>query len=93
MWSFRDYLKARCADQGFLDQFREQCTICPLTVLVISTIRERGLSNEAVARGARVELEHLELLESADQCSFEEVKKLYRYLDIPLSGKCRKNNE
>ena len=93
MWSFRAYLKAKCADAEFLDQYHEQCTICPRTVLIISTIRERGLSNEDVARGAGVELEHLDLLESADRCSFDDVQKLYRFLDIPLSGECRKSHE
>lgn len=93
MWSFRAYLKAKCADQGFHAQYREQCTICPLTVLLISTIRERGLSNADVARGAEVDLERLELLESADRCSFDDVKKLYRFLDIPMSGECRKKIE
>ena len=63
MWSFRAYLKAKCADQGFHAQYREQCAICPMTVLLISTIRERGLSNEAVAQGGGLELERLELLE------------------------------
>jgi len=93
MWSFRAYLKAKCADQGFHAQYREQCAICPMTVLLISTIRERGLSNADVARGAEVDLERLELLESADRCSFDDVKKLYRFLDIPMSGECRKKIE
>lgn len=93
MWSFRDYLKTKCADTGFLDQYREQCCICPRTVLIVSTIRERGLSNEAVARGAGVELEHLELLESADRCLFDDVRKLCRFLDLPVPGECRKGHE
>lgn len=93
MWSFRAYLKTKCADPEFLAQYRDQCCICPRTVLIISTIRERGLSNEAVARGAGVALEHLELLESADRCFFDDVQKLYRFLDLPLSGECRKNLE
>ena len=93
MRSFKTYLKAKCVDPAFLAQYREQCTICPLTVLLISTIGERGLASEAVARGAGVELEHLALLETADRCSFDEVRKLYRFLDIPLSGECRKKLE
>jgi hypothetical protein len=93
MWSFRDYLKKKCADPEFFDQYREQCCICPLTVLIISTIRERGLSNEAVARGAGVEFEHLRLLESADRCSFDDVQKLFRFLGLPMSGGCGKSHE
>ncbi len=93
MWSFRGYLKTKCADPEFLAQFREQCAICPRTVLIISTIRERGLSNEVVARGAGVKLENLELLELADRCSFDDVRKLYRFLDLTLSGKCKKSHE
>ena len=69
MWSFRAYLKAKCADPKFLDQYREGCNICPKTVLVFSTIREQGLTYEDVARRAGVELEHLELLEEADRAS------------------------
>jgi hypothetical protein len=93
MRSFRAYLASKCSDPVFLARYREQCCICPRTVLVISTIRERGLSHEAVARGAGVELEHLLLLESADRCSFDEVKSLSRFLDLPLHGECRKLNE
>jgi hypothetical protein len=90
MWSFRAYLKAKCADPQFLDQYHEQCTICPKTVMIISAIRERGLTNEDVARRSGVELEHLEMLESADRCVFEDVQKLGRCLNLSLSGECRK---
>ncbi len=93
MWSFRAYLKAKCADPEFLDQYREQCTLCPKTVMIISTIRERGLTNEDVARRSGVELEHLELLESADRCIFDDVQKLGRCLNLTLSGECRKKNK
>jgi hypothetical protein len=92
MWSFRAYLAAKCTDPGFLDNYREQCTICPKTVTIISAIRERGLAKEDVARGSGVELEHLELLESADLCIFDDVQKLGRYLKLSLSGACRKTS-
>lgn len=92
MWSFRAYLKAKCADPEFLDQYHEGCNICPKTVLIINTIREQGLTNEDVARRAGVELEHLELLETADRCSFEDVQKLGRCLDLSLSGECPKED-
>jgi hypothetical protein len=92
MWSFRAYLKAKCADPGFLDHYHEQCTICPKTVMIISAIREQGLTNEDVARRSGVELGRLELLESADQCVFEDVQKLGRCLNLALSGECRKKN-
>ena len=92
MRSFRGYLKAKCADPEFLDQYREQCAICPKTVLIISTIREQGLTNEDVARRAGVELERLELLESADQCIFDDVQKLGQCLNLSFSGECRKEN-
>jgi hypothetical protein len=90
MWTFRAYLRAKCADPGFLDRYHEQCTICPKTVLIITTIRERGLTNEDVVRGSGVKLEHLELLESADQCIFDEVRKLGRFLNLSLSDECKK---
>ena len=93
MWSFRAYLNKKCADPGFLDQYREQCAICPKTVLVVNEIRERGLSNEAVARSAGVELEHLLLLESADRCSYDDVKKLCHFLNLALPGECRKSQK
>jgi hypothetical protein len=92
MWSFRAYLKAKCSDPEFLDQYHEQCTICPKTVLIFSTIRSQGLTNEDVARRAGVELEHLELLESADQCIFDDVQKLGRCLNLSLPGDCKKAN-
>ena len=92
MWGFRAYLKAKCADPKFLDQYQEQCNICPKTVLIISTIRELGLTREDVARRAGVELEHLELLEAAERCSFEDVQKLGRCLDLSLPGECKKAN-
>jgi hypothetical protein len=92
MWSFRAYLKAKCADPEFLDQYREGCNVCPKTVLIFSTIREQELTYEDVARRAGVELERLVLLEEADQCSFEDVKKLGRLLNLSLSDECRKVN-
>ena len=93
MWSFRDYLKAKCADPEFLEQYREHCCICPLTVTIISTIRERGLSIEEAAQGAGIELEHLKLLESAERCSFNDVQKLFRFLELPVFCECRKGRE
>jgi hypothetical protein len=92
MWSFRAYLKAKCADPKFLDQYREGCNVCPKTVLIFSTIREQGLTYEDVARRAGVELERLVLLEEADQCSFEDVKKLGRLLNLSLSDECPKED-
>jgi len=92
MWSFRAYLENKCADPVFLDQYREQCTICPKTVLIISTIREQGLAKEEVARISGVELEHLELLESADLCIFDDVQKLGLCLNLNFSGECKKAN-
>jgi hypothetical protein len=92
MWSFRAYLQAKCADPEFLDQYRDQCNICPKTVLIISTIRERGLTNEDVARRSGVKPEHLDLLESAEQCNFDDVQKLGRCLNLSLPGECKKAN-
>ncbi len=92
MWTFRAYLLAKCADPAFLDQYHEQCTICPKTVLIISTIRERGLTNENVARRSGVKLEHLELLESADRCNFDDVRKLGRCLNLTWTNECKKAN-
>ena len=90
MWAFRDYLRAKCADPAFLDRYRAQCTICPTTVMIISAIREQGLSFDDVARRAGVDPTHLDLLESADRCSFDDVQKLARLLDLPVPGVCRK---
>jgi hypothetical protein len=92
MWSLRAYLKDKCAEQKFLELYQDQCTICPKTVLIISTIRERGLSHEKVARRSGVAFEHLELLESADRCSFDDVEKLSRFLGLPVPGGCRKKS-
>jgi hypothetical protein len=39
-----------------------------------------------------VELGRLELLESADQCVFEDVQKLGRCLNLSLPGECKKAN-
>jgi hypothetical protein len=90
MWTFREYLLTKCADPRFLDLYHEQCTICPKTVLIITTIRERGLTNLDVASGSGVSLEHLELLESADQCIFADVQRLGRYLNLSWSDVCKK---
>ena len=90
MWSFRAYLKAKCADPKFLEQYHEQCNICPKTVKILTTIKERGLTYEHVARSSGVALEHLELLESADQCIFDDARKLARCLDLSFSGECKK---
>jgi hypothetical protein len=90
MLSFRAYLKARCADPEFLDRYHDQCNICPKTVLIISTIKERGLAYEDVALRAGVALARLELLESADQCIFDDVRKLGTCLNLSLSDECKK---
>jgi hypothetical protein len=92
MWSFRAYLKAKCADPAFRDEYHEQCTICPKTVMIIKTIREQRLTNAEVARRSGVTLERLDLLESADHCSFDDVQKLGRCLNLSFSNECRKMN-
>ena len=92
MWSFRGYLEVKCADPAFRDQYREQCNICPKTVQIVTAIRERGLAGEDVALRAGVEPAHLELLETGDQCIFDDVQKLGRCLDLDFSGLCRKAN-
>jgi cyanate lyase len=92
MWSFRAYLTDKCADPKFLQLYQDQCTICPKTVVIITTIRERGLSFEDVARRSGVALEHLELLESADRCSYDDVKQLSRFLGLADPGVCRKKS-
>lgn len=92
MLSFREYLTAKCADPAFLGEYLEQCNICPKTVLIISTIREQGLSYEDVARRSGVELEHLKQLESGDKCIFSDVQKLGRCLNLSLSDECKKDS-
>lgn len=92
MWSFRAYLKAKCVDPEFLDRYHEQCNICPKTVMIITAIREQGLTYEDVARRSGVEREHIELLESADQCIFDDVRKLGQCLNLSLSDECKKEN-
>ncbi len=90
MWRFRAYLNAKCADPKFQDQYIAQCNICPKTVQILSTIREKGLTYEDVARRTGVNVEHLELLEAADQCNFYDAQKLARFLGLEFSGYCRK---
>jgi cyanate lyase len=92
MWSFRAYLEEKCADPAFLRLYEDRCAICPKTVMIITTIRERGLSYEDVARRSGVAFEHLTLLESAEQCSFEDVKKLSCFLGLPEPGACKKKS-
>jgi hypothetical protein len=91
MKTLRIYLKDKCADPEFLKCYQEQCTICPKTVRIFGAIAEQGLSCEAVARKAGIDPEHLALLESADRCSFDEVKKLYIALGLSLPGGCKKS--
>ncbi|MCK9418679.1 MAG: helix-turn-helix domain-containing protein [Nitrospirae bacterium] len=90
MKTFRRYLRDKCADPEFLKRYQDQCTICPKTVQIITAIAEQGLSNEAAARKAGVDPEHLALLESADRCSFDEVKKLSIALGLSLPDGCNK---
>jgi hypothetical protein len=90
MKTFRIYLRDKCADPEFLKRYQDQCTICPKTVRIFAAITEQGLSGEAVARKAGIDPEHLELLESADRCSFDDVKKLYKALVLPLPDGCKK---
>ncbi len=92
MWSFRAYLRDKCADPAFLDHYFDQCNICPKTVLIVTTIRERGLSPEDVARQTGVNLEDLSLLESADRCEYDDVVKLCSFLGLPDPGECKKEN-
>ena len=89
MKTFRSYLRDKCADPEFLKCYHDQCTICPRTVQIIAAITEQGLSREAVARKAGVDPEHLALLESADRCSFDEVKKLCAALGLSVPEECK----
>jgi lambda repressor-like predicted transcriptional regulator len=60
-------------------------------VQIIAAITEQGLSIEAVALKAGVDPEHLALLESADRCSFDDVKKLCAALGLSLPAGCKKS--
>ncbi len=93
MGTFRAYLKAQCEDLEFRIKYHEQCGICQRTAMLISTIQQRGLSNEEVAHGAGVELDHLELLESADRCFSDDILKLSHFLGIQDAGECRKGHK
>jgi len=93
MWSFRAYLQKKCSDPEFREQYQEECNICPKTVLIISTIQERGLSNEEAARRSGVALDHLKLLESADRCEYDDIVKLCRFLGLPDPGICKKKTK
>ncbi len=90
MWRFRTYLEAKCGDSVFREHYHDQCNICPNTVKIISTIRERGLDPGQVAKQAGISPVNLELLESADRCSFDEVQKLSRCLGLPVPAECKK---
>jgi DNA-binding Xre family transcriptional regulator len=91
MKTFRIYLREKCADPEFLKCYQDQCTICPRTAQIFAAIAEQGLSSEAVAQKAGVDPEHLALLESADRCSFDEVKKLCVALGLSVPDKCKKS--
>jgi lambda repressor-like predicted transcriptional regulator len=91
MKSFRSYLRDKCADPEFLKRYEEQCNICPTTAKIFAAISEQGLSCETAARKAGVDPDHLALLESADRCSFDEVKKLCAVLGVPIPEGCKKD--
>jgi hypothetical protein len=91
MKTFRSYLRDKCADPEFLKRYRDQCTICPITVQLFAAITEQELSSDAAARKAGVDLKNLALLESADRCSFDEVKKLYSALGLSLPCECKRS--
>ncbi len=90
MRTFRTYLRELCSDPAFLDLYLEQCTICPNTAKIINAIVEQGLSKEDVAHRAGIDPASLDLLESADRCSFEEIQKLCRALGFAVPTACRK---
>ncbi|MDA8098904.1 MAG: hypothetical protein M0042_04700 [Nitrospiraceae bacterium] len=92
MWSLKAYLKAKCADPAFLDRYHEECAICPKTVAIMTTIRERGLAFADVAQRAGVDIEHLQLLEAGERCDIEEVHRLGRCLDLAIAGDCRRES-
>ena len=91
MKTFRTYLREKCADPEFRKCYQDQCTICPRTVRIFAAIAEQGLSTAAVAQKAGVDPEHLALLESADRCSFDEVKRLCAVLGISIPDECKKS--
>ena len=91
MKTFRTYLRDKCADPEFLKRYEEHCTIYPTTAKIFAAIAEQGLSSDAVAVKAGVDPGHLALLESADRCSFDEVKKLCAALGVPIPEGCKKD--
>jgi hypothetical protein len=90
MKTFRTYLREKCADPEFFRCYQDQCAICPQTAKIFTAISDQGLSIGAVAQKAGVDPEHLALLESADRCSFDDVKKLCIALGLSLPGGCKK---
>lgn len=87
---FRTYLYRKCSDRGFKEQYERLCTVCTRTAAVVSTIYERGIPMEEMARQTGIPVKTLTKIETADRCNFDDLRKICRVLDIEEPERCVK---
>ncbi len=84
------YLDHRCSEPEFKDEYDRHCNICSNTVAIISKMQELGITVEEMSRRTGVATENLLKLETADWCSYSDVRKLCRALGLREPQGCAK---
>lgn len=87
---FRAYLDQKCSDPGFSEQYDRHCTVCAKTVAIVRKMHEKEILPAEMAQRTGIAVENLIGLETGDWCSFEDIVKLCRALDLEEPQSCRK---
>ena len=87
---FRSYLERLCSAPEFKDEYDRHCTVCSRTAAIVNGMQAKGISIEDMAQRTGIAVDNLRKLESADWCTFEDVKKLCKELGIEEPDSCVK---
>jgi len=84
MRSFRQHLKERMKDERFRKLYEEERQLAELSLKILDTREHLGLSQEEVARRAKVTQQQLSKIENGANCNISTFLKVCNALGIKI---------
>ena len=90
--SIHDFIDELFNENDFVNTYVQNCEICEYIVKLVSRIYKQNLSIEKIAAMLDIELNSLTMLEQGEKCRPDIILKLSKFLNMPISGTCKKLN-
>ena len=87
---FRNYHRSKLADPEFKQAYCRQCSICPVTVHIVSQINASSLPLKTIALESGVTEQAIVELQTAENCCPKSLEKLCDYFNIDPPKACIK---